>query len=97
MGFLTHSLTGSVQHFRLVKDGARGSSMSLAKKQNGYEGKIDCLAGDDVLLERLRELGFLRGETVRLVGRAPFGEPLLVEVRGMTIALRKVEAECIRL
>lgn len=55
------------------------------------------LAGDGVLVSRLRELGFIRGETVRLLGRAPFGEPLIVEIRGATVALRKEEAECVHL
>ncbi len=62
-----------------------------------FEGKISSLAGDDLLVSRLQELGFIRGEQVKLCGRAPFGEPLLVEVRGTTIALRKREAQCIQL
>ncbi len=62
-----------------------------------FEGIIISLAGDDLLVSRLQELGFIRGEPVKVRGRAPFGEPLLVEVRGTTIALRKREAQCIQL
>ena len=62
-----------------------------------FEGKIVSLSGDDLLVSRLQELGFIRGEQVKVRGRAPFGEPLLVEVRGTTIALRKREAQCIQL
>lgn len=58
--------------------------------------KITALIGDNVLTTRLRELGFVSGEEVRVVGRAPFGEPFLVEVRGAVIALRKNEAQCVQ-
>jgi len=55
------------------------------------------LAGDPVLVARLRELGFIVGADVKVVGRAPFGEPVLVEIRGSTVALRKAEARCVHL
>lgn len=62
-----------------------------------FEGTISNLVGEDLLVSRLQELGFIRGEQVKIRGRAPFGEPLLVEVRGTTIALRKREAQCIQI
>ncbi len=55
------------------------------------------LTGDAVLVSRLREMGFNRGETVQVTGSAPFGEPLLVELRGAVVALRKEEAACVML
>lgn len=71
--------------------------MTLADQANQYEGIILDLKGDPVLLTRLRELGFIRGEKVRIEGRAPFGEPLMIEIRGAVVALRRNEAECILL
>jgi ferrous iron transport protein A len=59
------------------------------------EAPIRDLTGDVVVTARLRELGFIRGEPVRIAGRAPFGEPILVEIRGTTVALRKSEAQCV--
>lgn len=70
---------------------------SLAECPRSFEGVIRDLEGDAVVLARLRELGFIRGERVRVRGRAPFGEPILVEIRGTTVALRRREAECVRL
>lgn len=55
------------------------------------------LSGDAVLVARLRELGFIAGAEVKVLGRAPFGDPILVEVRGATVALRKAEARCVHL
>ena len=71
--------------------------MTLADFHSGSEGAIKKLQGDPLLVARLRELGFIRGESVRVVGRAPFGEPILVEIHGATIALRKEEAACVLL
>lgn len=51
-------------------------------------------AGDnDAIARRLRELGFVAGEEVRIVAIGPFGrEPLLVQVGFTRFALRRSEA-----
>ena len=54
------------------------------------------ISGDEIVVARLREIGFVRGEEVVVTGHAPFGEPILVEVRGAIVALRKEEAECVK-
>ncbi len=71
--------------------------MTLAEISKESERVIKRLEGDEILVARLRELGFIRGESVRVLGRAPFGEPILVEIHGATIALRKDEASCVHL
>jgi ferrous iron transport protein A len=71
-------------------------ALNLAELPLQAESPITSLVGDAVMVSRLRELGFIRGELVRVVGRALFGEPILVELRGATVALRKREAECVR-
>lgn len=71
--------------------------MTLAETPNQGEGEIQDLQGDPVVLARLRELGFTRGERVHVQGRAPFGDPIIVEIRGATVALRKQEAACVLL
>lgn len=45
----------------------------------------------------LAEIGFLPGESVRVIARgAPGGDPLVVRIGDSTFALRKAEAACIR-
>lgn len=45
---------------------------------------------------RLRELGFIAGEPVRVLRRCqPGGEPLAVRVGVSTFALRRAEADCV--
>lgn len=47
----------------------------------------------DVIAARLRELGFVEGEPVKLVARGPFGgDPLLVQIGYTRFALRRAEA-----
>lgn len=47
--------------------------------------------GDDVSL-RLLEMGLTPGTDVLLVGQAPLGDPLELEVRGYRLSIRKSEA-----
>lgn len=52
----------------------------------------------DVIARRLRDLGFVRGEAVRVVTRGPVGaEPLLVQIGFTRFALRRAEAARVRL
>ncbi len=45
----------------------------------------------------LAEIGFLPGESVRVIARgAPGGDPLVVRIGDSTFALRKAEAACVR-
>ena len=47
----------------------------------------------DPIAQRLRDLGFVAGEPVRLVARGPLGgDPLLIQIGSTRFALRKAEA-----
>lgn len=53
---------------------------------------VDAVAGD-VIARRLRELGFVSGEPVRILALAPLGgDPLLVLIGSTRFALRRSEA-----
>ena len=50
------------------------------------------------LTRRLADLGFLPGEHVHVLARGPLGgEPVAVRVGTATFALRRLEADCIRI
>jgi ferrous iron transport protein A len=52
------------------------------------------VTGDDPIAKRLRELGFVSGEPVRIVARGPIGaDPLLVQIGFTRFALRRAEAQ----
>jgi len=55
---------------------------------------VQDLHANDAIARRLRELGFVEGEEVRLVAKGPVGgEPLLVQVGFTRFALRISEAK----
>ncbi|MBS0194890.1 MAG: ferrous iron transport protein A [Proteobacteria bacterium] len=59
--------------------------------------RVEDAHADDVVARRLRDLGFVPGETVRLVARGPFGsDPLLIQIGGTRFALRRAEAARVR-
>lgn len=58
---------------------------------------VQGLEGEGELCSILLELGFTQGERIRVIARAPFGDPIMIEVRGAVVALRKEEARCIRI
>jgi ferrous iron transport protein A len=48
----------------------------------------------DPIAQRLRDLGFVAGEPVRLVARGPLGgDPLLIHIGSTRFALRRNEAD----
>jgi ferrous iron transport protein A len=52
---------------------------------------LQIAGGDDVSL-RLLEMGLTPGVEILLVGTAPLGDPLELEVRGYRLSVRKSEA-----
>jgi ferrous iron transport protein A len=49
------------------------------------------------LCRRLMEIGFTPGEYVRRAAASPFNDPIVVNIRGTSIALRRLEAGCIQI
>ncbi|MGE0526759.1 MAG: ferrous iron transport protein A [Bdellovibrionales bacterium] len=56
---------------------------------------IETVVGEPHLSRRLREMGFHAGCNIRLLGRAPFKGPLVVQLHDSVLALRTAEAECL--
>lgn len=70
----------------------------LARRTPAIVEDVEDLAPNDAVARRLRELGFVAGEEVRIVAAGPLGaEPLLVQVGYTRFALRQVEAARVRL
>ncbi|NCO36506.1 MAG: hypothetical protein AUJ92_01830 [Armatimonadetes bacterium CG2_30_59_28] len=61
----------------------------------GEQGTITELCGEPSLVQRLMELGFVRGALVGVVKYAPLGDPLQIAIRGYSLSLRRGEAKCI--
>ena len=60
--------------------------------------QVDDNGPDDAIAQRLRDLGFVAGEPVRLVARGPLGaDPVLVQIGYTRFALRRAEAARVRI
>ena len=59
--------------------------------------EVETLRAGDAIAKRLRDIGFVKGEPVRIVAHGPFGaEPVLVQVGYTRFALRRSEAARVR-
>jgi ferrous iron transport protein A len=62
----------------------------------GAAAVIDSLDTSAPIAGRLLDLGFIPGTPVTVVRRAPLGDPIVYELRGCRICLRRSEARKIR-
>jgi ferrous iron transport protein A len=58
----------------------------------GRRAKIGSLNGPPALVQRLLELGLMEGEEVRILTRAPLGDPIEIESSLARLSIRKGEA-----
>jgi len=70
---------------------------TLAQLAVGSRAKVASIDGADELSCRLMEMGLTPGVELRVVGVAPLGDPLELEVRGYRLSVRKSEAARVRL
>lgn len=58
---------------------------------------VEVRTDDPATTRRLLDLGFVPGTPVEMVRRAPLRDPVVYRVAGYEIALRRAQAECIRI
>ena len=61
----------------------------------GDRGRIAAVNGHDEIAIRLLEMGLTPGVDFALIGKAPLGDPLELELRGYRLSVRKSEAACV--
>lgn len=65
----------------------------LSQLLPGQFGKLAHLDPEREVDQRLMAMGLLPGMTLKLVRKAPLGDPVAIEFAGQVISLRKAEAE----
>lgn len=68
------------------------SPSSLDTVDMGGSARVIDVSGNDPVAIRLLEMGLTPGVSVRVLGRAPFGDPLELELRGYRLSIRHSEA-----
>lgn len=71
--------------------------MSLVDALHNKPYRVKEIGGPEHERRRLLDLGITPGEELAVVQSVPFGDPLVVMVRGMRLALRRREAAWISL
>ena len=69
------------------------TSVSLARLAPGQSAEVKAVDGSSPIGRRLLELGFRPGTRLRVIRRAPLGDPTTYELRGSRFCLRRSEAE----
>ena len=64
----------------------------LSELRVGTTAAVREVDGQDEIAVRLMEMGLIPGTTLTVVGVAPLGDPLELEVRGYRLSLRRSEA-----
>jgi len=65
---------------------------SLDQLRAGQCARIEAVRGDDLIVQRLLEMGLLDGEELEVVGFAPLGDPMEIRLRDYRLSLRRTEA-----
>ncbi len=61
----------------------------------GEEGIILKIKGRGMFRQRLMEMGFLAGKHIRVIKKAPLGDPVEYKIMGYNVSLRSTEAQLI--
>ena len=76
--------------------GTLSTVADVSSLRSGSRFQILDFSGDDVILERLRELGLRKGSEITYVRQAPFGGPYLFQLPTTLLALREEELRCLK-
>ena len=69
--------------------------MTLDQAPNFSKSYIVTNIKKDPLAVKLIDMGLFPGKKIKLLFKAPFGDPIAIDVQGYTLALRRKEAALI--
>ena len=69
------------------------TTLPLARLAPGQSAEVKAVDGSSPIGRRLLELGFRPGTRLRVIRRAPLGDPTTYELRGSRFCLRRAEAD----
>jgi ferrous iron transport protein A len=69
----------------------------LSELPVGRSGRVVAVLGDGEVSCRLMEMGLTPGVAIKVLGTAPWGDPLEIELRNYRLSLRKSEAELVEI
>lgn len=70
---------------------------TLDKFKIGESGRVLALSCEGALRRRIIDMGITPGTEIILKGKAPFGDPIQINLRGYFLSIRKSDAKNILL
>jgi len=70
---------------------------TAAELNYGERGIISEIDSSHPSSNRIIEHGFTPGQTIELINKSTFNDPIAVAIRGTLVAIRRCEADCIKL
>ena len=71
--------------------------MNTEKLKYNHNYQVKSLTGDNSVCERLLEMGLTEDQIFKVLQKLPFGEPYIVLVNNLFVALREQELKCIQI
>jgi Fe2+ transport system protein FeoA len=68
-------------------------SIPLSGLEPGQRGTIVRVGGNRHVRRRYLEMGLVRGETIKVEGKAPLGDPVEYLIKGYHLSLRREDAD----
>lgn len=65
----------------------------LSDLEPGQRGVVVRISGRGATRRRIMDMGIVKGSTVKVIRRAPLGDPVEFELKDYNLSLRKREAE----
>jgi ferrous iron transport protein A len=70
--------------------------LKLNDLEPGQKGVVVSIKGGGVTRRRIMDMGIVRGSEIKVIRKAPLGDPVEFEIRDYNLTLRKKEAELIQ-
>lgn len=70
--------------------------ITLTELPIGQNALVSSVDNKNAVTKRLMEMGVVPGVSVEVVKAAPFGDPIEIRVRGYSLAMRRNEADAVR-
>jgi len=67
--------------------------LRLSDLEPGQMGVVVSIKGSGATRRRIMDMGIVRGSEIKVIRRAPLGDPVEFEIRDYNLTLRKSEAE----
>jgi ferrous iron transport protein A len=69
--------------------------LQLNNLKPGQKGVVTTIKGSGATRRRIMDMGIVRGSEIKVIRKAPLGDPVEFEIRDYNLTLRKKEAELI--